>query len=72
MLYIISFSHSQLYCGRHRVCMNDFASFTFPQEVIRSVKLTFHLLELIYLRSRVVWIVDFATVSFNVRDICSI
>ena len=54
MLYIISFSHSQLYCGRHRVCMIDFASVTFSVEVIRSVKLTFHLLELIYLRSRVV------------------
>ena len=52
--------------------MIDFASVTFPVEVIRSVKLTFHLLELIYLRSRVVWIIDFATVSFNVRDICSI
>ena len=26
MLYIISFSQSQLYCGRHRVCMIDFAS----------------------------------------------
>ena len=72
MLYIISFSHSQLYFGRHRVCMIDFASVTFPVEVIRSVKLTFHLLELIYLRSRVFWIIDFATVSFNVRDICSI
>ena len=72
MLYMISFSHSQLYCERHRVCLIDFASVTFPVEVIRSVKLTFHLLELIYLRSRVVWIIDFATVSFNVRDICFI